>query len=145
MGNSLGRAMAGGLAGTVAMTMTMYGAGPMMGLHMDIAAMLGSMMGGVWILGLLAHLMLGVAVFPMIFARGVLGRLPGPAILQGVIFGVGLWLMQQAIVMPMMGFGIFSANAGGMLAAVGALMAHLIYGALLGAIAAPALTRALRA
>jgi hypothetical protein len=40
------RAGMGGVIGTVAMTAMMYFVAPMMGLHMDIAAMLGSMLGG---------------------------------------------------------------------------------------------------
>ena len=38
---TLSRAVLGGLAGTAAMTAMMYLVAPMMGLHMDIAAMLG--------------------------------------------------------------------------------------------------------
>ncbi len=47
----LGRAVLGGFAGTVVMTMMMYFVAPMMGVKMDIAASLGSMMGGSWSLG----------------------------------------------------------------------------------------------
>ncbi len=40
------RAVLGGFVGTVVMTAMMYFVAPMMGLRMDIAAMLGSMLGG---------------------------------------------------------------------------------------------------
>jgi uncharacterized protein (DUF2062 family) len=40
------RAALGGFARTLAMTGMMYVIAPMMGLHMDIAAMLGSLLGG---------------------------------------------------------------------------------------------------
>ncbi len=47
-------AIIGGLAGTIAMTLMMYGVAPMMlGRPMDVAAMLGAMLGGSWILGML--------------------------------------------------------------------------------------------
>ncbi len=39
--------------------------------------------------------------------------------------------------MPMMGDGFFSSQMGGRLAAGGALMGHLLYGGVLGAIAGP--------
>jgi hypothetical protein len=42
---TLSRAVLGGLVGTAAMTAMMYLAAPMMDLHMDIAAMLWSVLG----------------------------------------------------------------------------------------------------
>jgi hypothetical protein len=35
--------------------------------------------------------------------------------------------------MPMMGGGFFSVNAGGMMAVIGSLIGHILYGAILGA------------
>ena len=50
------RAILGGFVGTVAITMMMYWIGPMMGMmKMDIAASLGSMLGGSWALGMMMH------------------------------------------------------------------------------------------
>ena len=46
------RLVLGGLIGTVAMTAMMYMVAPMMGVRMDIAAMLGSMLRGSWAAGL---------------------------------------------------------------------------------------------
>lgn len=43
-------------------------------------------------------------------------------------------LQIETTVMPMMGAGLFSASAGGMVAAVGSLVGHLLYGAILGTI-----------
>jgi len=43
--------------------------------------------------------------------------------------------MAQLIVMPMMGGGVFSSAMGGMMAAAGSLVGHLLYGSLFGAIA----------
>jgi len=128
------RAVAGGLAGTLAMTMMMYGVAPMMGLHMDIAAMLGSMLGGSWTAGLIMHFVNGSIIFPAIFTFVLYRRLPGSSIARGTVWGVALWLMAQLIVMPMMGAGVFSSQMGGMMAAAGSLVGHLLYGSLLGAI-----------
>jgi uncharacterized membrane protein YagU involved in acid resistance len=138
---NLSKVFLGGFAGTVAMTLMMYFVAPMMlGKPMDIAAMLGSVMGGSWTLGMIAHLMNGAVIFPLLFAFVVVRFLPGPAAVKGMGWGVALWVVAQVVVMPMMGAGFFSANAGGMMAAVASLMGHLVYGALLGSVgAAPAL------
>ena len=129
------RSIAGGFAGTLAMTMVMYVVAPMMGLHMDIAAMLGSVLGGSWTAGLVMHFVNGSLIFPAIFAFVLFNRLPGPSTAKGTVWGVALWLMAQLIVMPMMGAGLFSSHVGGMMAAAGSLVGHLLYGSLLGAIA----------
>lgn len=132
---SLGKAILGGAVGTALMTGMMYGVAPMMGLHMDIAAMLGSMMGNNWTAGMAAHIMLGTLVFPAIYALVLFAKLPGAPAARGAIWGVGLWLMAQLVVMPMMGGGVFSSHMGGMMAAMASLAGHLIYGGALGAIA----------
>jgi uncharacterized protein DUF6789 len=128
------RLMFGGLTGTLAMTAMMYGVAPMMGVRMDIAAMLGSMLGGSWAAGLAAHLINGTVIFPLLFGYVVATRLPGPPVLRGATWGVALWLIAQTMVMPMMGGGLFSAAAGGMIAAVASLVGHLVYGTILGAV-----------
>jgi hypothetical protein len=133
--NNVGRTVVGGLVGTVAMTAVIYGVAPMMGVHMDIAAMLGSMFGGSWAVGLLMHLMIGTVAFPLAYAVLLQGRLPGTDVVRGIQFGIGLWLLAQIVVMPMTGAGVFSANAGGLTAAMGSLVGHLLYGAALGVLA----------
>lgn len=57
---------------------------------------------------------------------------------EGILWGVVLWFLSQAIVTPMMGGGFFSADMGGMMAVVASLMGHVVYGVLLGAIAGAA-------
>lgn len=135
MTTNTGRAIVGGLAGTALMTGMMYGVAPMMGVHMDIAAMLGSMLGGSWTAGLLMHVMLGSVVFPLAYVLVLQRWLPGTPVVRGLLFGTGLWLMAQVVVMPMMGAGLFSANAGGLMAAMGSLVGHVVYGTTLGAMA----------
>lgn len=132
---NLVRTLSGGLAGTLAMTLMMYVAAPMMGLNMDIAAMLGGMLGIGWAGGMLMHFVNGVVIFPVIYAVVLYPRLPGTAAIKGTAWGVILWLIAQLVVMPMMGGGLFSTAMGGMMAAAGSLVGHAIYGALLGVIA----------
>ncbi|MGE0392067.1 MAG: DUF6789 family protein [Vicinamibacterales bacterium] len=132
---TFGRAVAGGAVGTVAMTAMMYGVAPMMGLNMDIAAMLGSMLGGSWLAGMAMHGLLGVVVFPAAFTFGVRGLLPGSELMRGLAWGVVLWLMAQVVVMPMMGGGLFSSAMGGMMAVMGSLAGHVLYGGLFGMVA----------
>ncbi len=129
------RAALGGFAGTVVMTAMMYLVAPMMGLHMDIAAMLGSMLGGSWFAGLMMHVVNGTVIFPAIYAFVLYARLPGAPAVRGTVWGIVLWLIAQTMVMPMMGAGLFSSAMGGVMAAMGSLISHLLYGSLLGAVA----------
>ena len=135
------RAALGGFTGTLAMTFMMYVAAPMMGLHMDIAAMLGSMLGGSWAAGMMMHLVNGSVIFPAIYAYALYAHLPGAPAVRGVIWGVVLWLIAQTVVMPMMGAGLFSSATGGTMAAMGSLIGHVLYGSLLGVIASASVER----
>ena len=129
--------MLGGLVGTLAITFLMYVGGPMMGLpKMDIAAMLGSMLGG-WGMGMMMHFLNGAVIFPLIYAYLLFGKLPGAPYTKGILWGLSLWLVAQLVVMPMMGAGLFGSKMNGIVSAFGSLMGHVIYGALLGAIAGP--------
>jgi uncharacterized membrane protein YagU involved in acid resistance len=137
----LSRAIAAGFIGTLLMTIIMMLA-QMMGMpKMDIAAMLGSMLAGqtpavgsvFWLVGFGMHLMIGVVLLSTGFAL-VGNYLPtsNPTI-QGLFFGVIVWLIAQLIVMPMMGAGLFSSHLPqGMMLALGSLMGHLIYGGVVG-------------
>lgn len=129
------RAALGGFAGTVAMTAMMYLVAPMMGLHMDIAAMLGSMLGGSWIAGMMMHVVNGTVIFPAIYTFALYPHLPGAPAVRGAVWGIALWLIAQTVVMPMMGAGFFSSAIGGVMAAMGSLIGHVLYGSLLGIIA----------
>jgi len=132
---NVGRVILGGFAGTIVLTMLMYIAAPMMGIpKMDIAAMLGSMLGG-WSVGMAAHLFNGIVLFPLIYAFLVFPKLRGTPVTKGIFWGVALWLVAGLMVMPMMGAGLFGTANGGMMAAVASLMGHASYGALLGVIA----------
>ena len=132
---NIGRTMLGGLVGTIVFTMLMYIGAPMMGLQkMDIAAMLGSMLGG-WTMGMAMHFVNGVILFPLIYAFVLFSKLPGSPVTKGILWGLTLWLMAGLLVMPTMGAGFFGTAHGGVMAAVASLMGHVVYGALLGGIA----------
>ena len=142
---NVSRAMLAGLAATLAMTMMMYAA-PLMGMpKMDIAAMLGSLvnggempapMSGPWWMGMMMHFVHGVVIFPLLYAYLLYRVLPGSDWVRGMLWGVILWLVAQMMVMPMMGMGFFSSAAPQpTMAVLGSLMGHLIYGAILGALA----------
>ena len=130
------RAIIGGAVGTALLTAMMYFVSPVMtGRAMDIAAMLGSLMGGSWALGMTAHLANGIVVFPLIYVLGVSQRLPGPPWLRGMVWGIVLWLLAQLVMLPSMGSGFFGAKAGGVPSALSSLLGHLVYGLALGVLA----------
>lgn len=129
------KAILGGIAGTLMMSLMMRFAAPMMvGQPMDIAAMLGNMMGGIYVIGLAVHIMLGVLIFPLVYAVLLFRFLPGAPLVKGLLFGSILWLIAETLVMPMAGAGFFMSEIGGMKAVMAALMGHLVYGGLLGVI-----------
>ncbi|HZL49720.1 MAG TPA: DUF6789 family protein [Terracidiphilus sp.] len=125
----------GGVAGTAAMTLMMLIA-PMMGVHMDITASLAGMVHAPWMVGMVVHLMMGILIFPLVYGILLRRYLPGSALVRGLIWGSILWMMMEVVVMPMLGAGVFGIYGPGMMGAVAALMAHLVYGGLLGVIAA---------
>jgi uncharacterized membrane protein YagU involved in acid resistance len=126
----------GGIVGTLMRSLMMRFVAPMMiGQPMDIAAMLGNMMGNNYAMGMAVHIMLGVLVFPLIYAILVFRFLPGAPLIKGLAWGLILWLIAETLVMPMAGAGFFMSEIGGMKAVMAALMGHLVYGGLLGVIA----------
>jgi len=132
---NIGRTILGGLAGTVVLTLLMYVMAPMMGIpKMDIAAMLGSMLGG-WTMGMVMHVINGVILFPLIYSFFLFSKLRGSPVSKGILWGVALWLVAGLMVMPAMGAGFFGTAHGGVMAAMASLMGHVVYGALLGGIA----------
>ncbi len=134
-----GKAILGGIVGTVVMTFMMHFVAPMMlGRPMDEAAMLGGGLGGSWTMGMLMHLLNGSVVFPFIYAYLLYLVLSGDPWVKGTTFGLLLWFLSQAFVTPMMGGGLFSAKAVGLMAVMASLIGHVVYGALLGAVAGPA-------
>lgn len=134
-------AIVAGIVGTVVMTIVMAMA-PRMGMpKMDIVGMLGSMFSakGNRTLGMIIHLMMGV-VFAVLYALlwhiGV-GSV-GP--LWGVLFGAGHWIVAGTMMGGMTAMhagikagtveapGVFMIRNGGMMAFMGGLLGHVIFG-----------------
>ena len=141
-----GRAILGGLVGTVIITLMMYFVPPMMGMKpMDIGTMLGTMFlphGGstaFW-LGMMMHFMMGI-VFVLIYAAALLALHRQSTWKSGAVFGIVLWLMGPMLMMPvmmgmhplvragaMMNPGFFMLGMGkGLMPALASLMMHLFY------------------
>ncbi len=124
------RIVLGGFIGTAAMTMVGLWGAPLMGLApMNPAEMLAGAMGGMLAVGWMAHFMIG-----MVLAIGyamIATHLPGPAVARGALYAVAPWLIAQLLVMPMMGMPVFS---GSLMLAMGSLLGHLVYGAVIGGI-----------
>jgi hypothetical protein len=138
---NVGRTIAGGFVGTLVMTLMMRFVAPMMGVQMNIAASLAKMMHASVAIGLLAHFMLGTIVFALAYSYFVYRILPGAPVVRGIEWGVILWFLMELFVMPMLGMGIFNSVMGGAKTVMAALIAHVVYGALLGWIAGSAKTQ----
>lgn len=139
----IGRTILAGFVATVVLTGIMYWVAPlMMGQPMDVAGMLSGLIGVSWGAGMILHFTLGTLVFPLTYALVLYPVLPGGPWLKGVWLGLGLWLVAEAVVVPMAGGGFFHARMGGAMAAFGGLLGHLVYGALVGGIAGAARRRA---
>ena len=134
----IGRAVAAGVIGTAVMTIVGLWAAPLMGLPaMNPAVMLAGAMGGNLALGWVAHFMIGT-----ILAVGytvVAPVLPGAPPVRGALYGIAPFLMAQIIVMPTMGMPLFSGSA---VMAMGSLIGHLVYGAVVGSVYGPVESRA---
>jgi len=137
--NILG-AIVAGLAATAVFTMVMIMA-PKMGMpKMDIVAMLGTMLGKEnRLLGWMMHAVMGIIfglIYAFLWSRGI-GSATWP---WGLAFGGAQWLIVGIIMgmIPMMHVGIkrgiakapglWMTNNGGMMAFVGGLIGHLIFG-----------------
>ena len=144
---SINSAMVAGLTATVAMTIFTFMA-PLMGIEMNIPAMLAGTMGAPIIVGWIAHFMIGT-ILAINFAALFYPKFGfSNMIKSGAIFSLNPWLMAQVVVMPMMsimnggtyGAGFFS---GSIMLAGASLMGHLLYGVVLGLVYKPGVAAAL--
>ena len=138
-----GRALLAGFVAWVVFTIVLYMA-PLMGLPaMNVPAMLGGMFGMNSIaLGWIMHLMIGL-ILALVYVYWLARFLPGQGWLRGLLFGLVPWIVMMVMVAPMLPMlnpsmakmppGFFFANLGAG-AIMGSLVAHLIFGAVLGAI-----------
>jgi len=134
-----------GFAATVVLSVLMVVKG-MMGVmpELDVAAMIGMMMGASVAVGWVIHFMIGTIAWGGGFAV-LYDVIPGSgAVVKGIVFGIAAWLGMMIIIMPMAGAGLFGLNMG-VMAPVMTLVLHIIFGAVLGSVfesrAKPALAR----
>lgn len=134
-------AIVAGLVSTIVFTMILMMA-PKMGMpKMDIVGLLGSMFGKPSpALGWMMHLMMGV-VFALVYAFLWSNGIGSASWTSGLVFGAVHWLIVGVMMamIPMMHAGIKSGavqapgmwmtgNGGGMMAFMGGLVGHMIFG-----------------
>lgn len=92
---------------------------------------------GVWDIPIAAfsiNLLAGLA-WALVYGGFVERRVSGPGWLRGMLFALVPWLLSLVVFFPAIGGGFFGADLGaGPLPALGNLVLHLIYGAILGAV-----------
>jgi hypothetical protein len=80
------------------------------------------------------NLLAGLA-WALVYARFVEERLPGPGWRRGMLFSIVPWLLSLVVFFPLVGAGFFGAGLNaGPLPALGNLVLHLLYGAVLGTV-----------
>jgi hypothetical protein len=107
----------------------------MMGVmpELDVAAMIGMMMGASVIVGWIVHFMIGTIAWGGGFAL-LYKQIPGDnAAVKGIAFGTAAWLGMMIVVMPMAGAGLFGLNLG-IMAPIMTLLLHVVFGAVLGGV-----------
>ncbi|HET9000930.1 MAG TPA: DUF6789 family protein [bacterium] len=142
-GKNFGRAMLAGLVATIIMSIVQAMA-PMMGLpRMDIAAMVGSMLGGSLVVGWIVHLMMGTILWAAVYAYIVEPSLGGAPWVRGLTYGFLLAIFVLIIGFPVVGAmfpsftpkpGFLGMGLGGAMGTMGVIIGHLVYGLVLGAI-----------
>ncbi len=132
MQKNLGKVIIAGLIGTFVMTMVMLMA-PRMGMPpMPIGKMLAEFMGVPEGLGWIAHFMIGTGL-AIIYVSVFAAKLPGNGLVRGALYGLLPWFLSQVMVNPMMGAGLFASNTPApLMAVIGSLLGHMIYGAVVG-------------
>ena len=140
-------AIIAGIIGTIVMTGMMIMA-PRMGMpEMDIVGMLGTMFSEKpnKQMGLAMHMMNGI-IFAIIYATlwNAGADFGGSLLISGIIFGIVQWLIVGMVMsmIPMMHTGIkagtvaapgpYMTNRGGMMAFMGGLMGHVVFGLVVG-------------
>jgi hypothetical protein len=123
-----------GFIATVVLSAVMVIKG-MMGLmpELNIAAMIGAMMGSSVVVGWIVHFMIGTIAWGGGFAL-LYGLIPGDnAVIKGIVFATAAWLGMMIFVMPMAGAGLFGMTFG-IMAPVMTLVFHILFGAVLGSV-----------
>jgi len=83
-------------------------------------------------LGLVFNLIMGL-VWAIVYAYAFASRLPGPGWFRGVLFSLIPWLLSIVVFFPLTGIGFLGNDIdAGFLPALGNLILHLVFGAVLG-------------
>lgn len=82
--------------------------------------------------GWIAHLLIGVVLWGLVFA-GTYETWPSAPPIRGAVFSIMVWLLMMSMFMPMAGAGFFGTNIG-LSAAIATLVLHLIFGLVLGSV-----------
>ena len=127
-----------GIAATAVMSIVAVMVAPMMGMpKMDFGTMLGTnnpMMAMPYMAGWIIHFVVGI-VLTVIYASIFLNKLSGSYTVRGIIFAMIPFIIAQSMMMAMMGNGFWSsASAVQMMAIMGSLIGHIVFGAVLGTV-----------
>ena len=130
---NVGKGMIAGFAATVVLSALML-LKSAMGLmpELNIARMLGDMMGAGPSAGWVAHFMIGTVLWGILFAL-LDPYLPGPHWVKGIVFAAGAWILMMVLAMPMAGAGLFGMKLG-IMAPIMTAVLHAIFGAVLGGV-----------
>jgi len=128
----LPKALLGGLIGTVVFTlMGQFMAPQIIGQPMDVAAMIAPLLGGSHMLGVVAHFINGIVVYPIAYLLFGISKMPGAAPLRGALFLIIIYLIAMLVFMPIIGQGLFLGSPP---KAMVALMGHIVFGLIMGGI-----------
>ena len=130
--NNLIKALLGGFIGTIVFTvMGQFIAPHIIGFPMNIGKMIAGMIHSPENVGVMIHFVMGTILFPISYLLLGYNRIPGPSWLKGLLYLLPIYLVAMIVIVPMAGKGLFFDSFP---AAMIALMGHLIYGVIMGAI-----------
>lgn len=138
--NKWGAGLVAGLIGTIAVSVLMLIKSQGLGMT-GFSAIKGNMqvfdavgLGGSPLWGWVWHFVIGTVLWGLSFAA-LSGALPGGGSTgKGVVFGVIVWLLMMVVWMPLAGAPVFALPEPGMPALIFTLVAHLVFGAVLGSV-----------
>lgn len=79
--------------------------------------------------GWIVHFIVGI-LLALIYAWMFVGRLSGPSVVRGMIYGALVFVVAQCVFMPLVGAGFFARGDVELL--IGSLLGHLVYGGVVG-------------
>ena len=130
--NNLIKALLAGFIGTIVFTvMGQFIAPHIIGFPMNIGKMIAGMIHSPENVGVMIHFVMGTILFPISYLLLGYNRIPGPGWLKGLLYLLPIYLVAMIVIVPMAGKGLFFDSFP---AAMIALMGHLIYGVIMGAI-----------